>query len=153
MSPVRGKAKMETRYPKTFIVTDRDDASPDPSTWQIVSPSSATTQPLEIKFPESLDYYILKERVQLFGASGNLISGKIEVSNNERTFKFFPDHPWSPGDFMLEIEARLEDLAGNNLNRPFDRNVEQKTKRRKIFLQEKSRFINRNSHNFVIHYR
>jgi hypothetical protein len=41
----------------------------------------------------------------------------------EKQLNFIPNKPWSPGQYNLQVEARLEDLAGNNLNRLFDRDV------------------------------
>ena len=128
---------LSQEYSKTFFTTDRDDASPRPANWKILSPMAGTKQPLELQFPESLDFYILNEGVKLVDKSGDFVSGTIALSNEERTLKFFPDNPWSAGDFALQIEARLEDLAGNNLNRPFDRNVNDKIEEeKKIFTRE-----------------
>ena len=55
--------------------------------------------------------------------TGKLLAGEVEISNEESIYSFIPDEPWSKGTFIVQIEARLEDLAGNNLNRPFDRDM------------------------------
>lgn len=36
---------------------------------------------------------------------------------------------WATGSYILESESRREDLAGNNLNRPFDRDIQQHSKK------------------------
>ena len=110
-------------YSKTFRTTSRDNDSPDPTRWTIVAPLSGTKQPLEIELHETLDYYLLNEGITVANSNGDLVSGVVQVNNEEKTFKFHPDNPWDRGDYTIQVESRLEDLAGNNLNRPFDREV------------------------------
>ncbi len=38
----------------------------------------------------------------------------------ETGFLFTPEKPWETGLYKLQVESRLADLAGNNLNRLFD---------------------------------
>ena len=47
-------------------------------------------------------------------------------------------NPGQKGPLLCMIESRLEDLAGNNLNRPFDREVDKKNVETnpKIFKKE-----------------
>jgi hypothetical protein len=129
---------LSSMYSKTFVTTFRDDHSPDLLQWTILSPPSRTRQPFEIKLPESLDYYLLKEGLAIVDSDRKLISGVVDISNEEQSFRFLPDKPWTAGNYAIQIEARLEDLAGNNLNRPFDRDVDNKTqeKDREIFIKE-----------------
>ncbi len=132
-----GKNLVKT-YSKTFITKQRDGKSPDPILWRILAPSAGTNQFLEIHFFESLDYSILLECIQVVNSQSDFISGTVQLSNEEQTFKFLPDKPWTSGEFSLQIEARLEDLAGNNLNRPFDNDMEAKafTNEKTIFTKE-----------------
>ena len=55
---------------------------------------------------------------------GANVKGTFEC-DGEKKCRFIPEIAWKPGDYLLVIESRLEDLAGNNLNRPFDRDVTQ----------------------------
>ena len=52
---------------------------------------------------------------------GELIKGKILIKKEDRSFSFYPDKLWTSGNYYLKTDSRLEDLAGNNLNRLFDR--------------------------------
>lgn len=54
------------------------------------------------------------------------ISGQVLLKNNERIWCFIPDNRWAPGQYKIKIESRLEDLAGNNLNRLFDQEITDK---------------------------
>jgi hypothetical protein len=64
--------------------------------------------------------------IRIIDASKKNIDGRFEVNNNERELVFIPVAAWKPGENTLEAEARLEDLAGNNLNRLFDADLIQK---------------------------
>jgi hypothetical protein len=115
---------MERDFSKTFFTSQRDDNPPQPGLWKTVSPQAATRQPFEIQFLEPLDYSVLQEAIQIFDSQKNIVAGAIKLSDEEQTFKFFPNAPWRAGSFSLKVEARLEDLAGNNLNRPFDNEID-----------------------------
>ncbi|WP_276365991.1 hypothetical protein [Chryseolinea sp. H1M3-3] len=120
-------ASLLKNYTKTFITTHRDEVLPDPSAWRINIPSAGGKQPLSIILPHALDYFLLKEGITIHEAKGGRVSGVIEINDEERVVKFIPNKSWSRGSFLLNVESRLEDLAGNNLNRPFDQDVSGKS--------------------------
>ncbi|HEX6225955.1 MAG TPA: Ig-like domain-containing protein [Chryseolinea sp.] len=109
-------------YEKTFVTVPRDDTSPKVANWKIQAPRANQNSPLEIQFPEPLDYFLLKESITVKSA-GKVVSGTIEIEVEERVLRFLPDKPWEGSRYVISVEGRLEDLAGNNLNRPFDRIV------------------------------
>jgi len=125
-------------YSKTFVTINRDEESPDPLTWKVVAPPSNEKQSLEIQFPQPLDYSLVKECVTILNSNGDVVAGEMAVSAEERILRFMPDEPWTKGTFALRIEGRLEDLAGNNLNRPFDRDTNKKNEgtTQEIFTKE-----------------
>jgi len=47
------------------------------------------------------------------------VRGKWNSNVKADRITFIPDASWIDGDYQLEIEIRLENLSGNNLNRPF----------------------------------
>lgn len=117
-------------YSKTFVTTTRDGESPSPNQWIITAPSSDTKQPLEINLKEPLDYSLLNDAIRLVDDQQNFVAGTIQLSQEERRFHFLPTKIWKPGHYTLLIEGRLEDLAGNNLNRPFDKDLKSKAKQK-----------------------
>ncbi len=119
-------ASLLKSYTKIFITTKRDDFSPDPSAWKIHVPSAGGKEPLIIILPQPLDYFLLKEGITVRKIEGSLVSGVIEIDGKESVVKFVPSESWPRGSFTLNVESRLEDLAGNNLDRPFDRDVDDK---------------------------
>ena len=125
-------------YTKTFVVGDRDDTSPALHLWKVLPPSFNKKQALEIQFRQPLDYYLAKECISIRHANGNVVAGTMEIDDEERSLSFMPDEPWKKDRFVLHIEGRLEDLSGNNLNRPFDRDVNKKSDvpEQEIFTKE-----------------
>ena len=54
---------------------------------------------------------------------GNSFKGTIEISKSEMRWEFIPDSPWTLGNYSVVVNTALEDLAGNNLNSVFDREL------------------------------
>jgi len=110
-------------YQKDFIVAARDSIIPDPEKWNLYIPTVGTTQALQVDLYEALDYVLLNNAIGVFDENGKSIAGKFETSDKETKLRFTPSSNWKKGKYYLEIESRLEDLAGNNLNHPFDRDI------------------------------
>ena len=108
---------------KSFLTVQRDSLSPNPAHWHIHPPQTGSLQPLILSFNEPLDYSLLTETIRVLDTAGKPVMGSWRVGMNEKQSDFKPDKPWQTGQFRLRIESRLEDLAGNNLNRPFDRDI------------------------------
>ncbi|MCP1385481.1 hypothetical protein [Runella salmonicolor] len=116
-------AGLTQSYTKRFVAATRDMTSPDVKSWTIKIPSKGTTQALEIHVKEALDYVLLQNTIRIIDARGKIINGVIQISNKEHLVDFIPASPWLAGAYKVLVESRLEDLAGNNLNRLFDRDI------------------------------
>lgn len=108
---------------KPFLTVPRDSLSPTPTRWTTHPPKPGSVQPLNVGFGEALDYGLLTEALHVINEAGNTVSGVWQLGDEERQGGFKPDQPWQAGRYRLRIEGRLEDLAGNNLNRLFDRDL------------------------------
>jgi hypothetical protein len=113
-------------YTKTFITIARDSLSPDPALWKLSIPLINTSNPLEIRFGEPLDFGLLNEAMKIKNEKGITVSGNWQFDQKETSGRFTPTTNWTAGKYSLQIETRLEDLAGNNINRPFDRDITKK---------------------------
>lgn len=111
---------------KTFSTVQRDSLSAIPARWTINPPQVGSVQPLEVAFGEALDYSLLTETLHLINEDGKAVSGKWQLADNEKRAFFTPSETWKADQYRVRIESRLEDLAGNNLNRPFDRDITRK---------------------------
>jgi hypothetical protein len=82
-----------------------------------------------------VDYVLLQNCIHVVEYSGKELKGTISVSTDQRSCLFVPVQAWVSGEYTIQVEARLEDLSGNNLNRPFDRDLDVKTtkKAREVF--------------------
>ena len=115
--------RLKKEFAKKIFVGLRDSISPDPGQWDLNIPEKGTIKPLEINLKEPLDYFLLKETISITNENGNPVKGKVAILNKEIMIRFTPSSPWISGNYTLVIETRLEDLAGNNINRPFDRDI------------------------------
>jgi hypothetical protein len=114
---------MQKDFSKSFVTTVRDSLSPDPVQWKLSSPKALSKEPLTISFGKALDHFLLLETLQVTGKNGVAIKGKFESADKDRACHFIPDEIWAAGTYTLRIASKLEDLAGNNVNRPFDRDI------------------------------
>src|SRR5262245_23267185 len=114
-----GTALKET-FRKAFSVGPPDRDPPDPARWKIESPKSSTREPLKITFTEPLDHALAQRVIQVASGSGQLVEGKPALEDQERRWIFVPTSPWHRGPHKLVIQTTIEDLAGNNIGKPFE---------------------------------
>lgn len=108
---------------KSFFVSFRDNVSPDPEMWRISVPKSGTSLPFEVDFREPIDRMLCSSAIHVLDMDGRPVSGTIQVLDEDRIFKYSPLEAWKVGHYDIQVEARLEDLAGNNLNRLFEKDL------------------------------
>ncbi|MEZ4902431.1 MAG: Ig-like domain-containing protein [Spirosomataceae bacterium] len=116
-------ATLTKNYTKKFVVAMPDLNRPKVDNWQIKTPQKNSKKPLVISLNESLDYILLQNTIEVINNEGNQVEGTISIQEKEKKVYFTPTHPWIRGAYILQIESRLEDLAGNNLNRLFDTDI------------------------------
>jgi hypothetical protein len=107
-------------FRKNLRVGQPDETSPDPKNWKIGAPRANTREPLEVRFPESLDRALLDRLISVQDAMARGVPGQISVGESETLWRFIPLDPWKVGDYSLQIGTELEDLAGNSVARPFE---------------------------------
>ena len=111
---------------KSFVAIPRDSLSPDVARWSVYAPQSGGLKPITVDFGEGLDYSLSTETMRVIDPSGAVMPGRWQVDDSDKQVYFKPANVWQPGQYQLRIEGRLEDLAGNNLNRLFDRDITRK---------------------------
>jgi hypothetical protein len=110
---------------KTFVAVSADRERPDAAGWQLTAPRTNTREPLEVALGESLDFALLQRLIRVVDARGVRLNGSISLAEGERSWRFVPDEAWTAGSHYVEVDHRLEDLAGNNLHRLFDADLTQ----------------------------
>jgi hypothetical protein len=104
-------------YEKTFRVVAADRTMPQPKAWRVIAPAAGTKDPLRVKFDEPLDRVLIEDVVV------RNVDGDVEIAAGETEWLFRPKQRWSAGEFVVLVPARIEDRAGNNLQRLFDEEV------------------------------
>jgi hypothetical protein len=117
-------------FRKTFRTDASDRTCPDLKAWSIRPPAAEGTAPLVVTSPEPLDHALFGRLVRVQGPDGRDVEGRATVSHEETVWSFAPDRPWSAGAYRLVVDTTLEDLAGNNLQRPFELDVFDRVARR-----------------------
>lgn len=142
--------RLSKNFVKQFTTAARDSLSPEPVRWKTNEPKAGTRQFLKVEFGEPLDQGLLSEtlvvqKLTKAGASTSSrdkldeindehrvsIKGKWQIGPEETTAEFTPNNNWESGYYLIRVETRLEDLAGNNINRLFEKDISKKTHDRK----------------------
>ena len=117
-------------FKKAFKVGPPDREPPDPARWKIEPPKPGARAPLAIFFPESMDHALARRVIHVMSDSGELIEGETLLEDHERRWTLVPESAWRRGAYKLVIETTLEDLAGNNIGKPFEVDVFDNIQRR-----------------------
>ncbi|WP_457126068.1 hypothetical protein [Mucilaginibacter sp. HD30] len=108
---------------KKFVVGPRVDAQLNINQWRIAGSKAGTKAPVIVSLGYPVDHYLLQESLSILTESCKTVEGKVTLANKDKAWMFTPDAEWPMGAYKLRIAARLEDLAGNNLNKVFDRDI------------------------------
>jgi hypothetical protein len=114
---------LKESFKKTFKVLAPVEKIPDLKTWKVRVPPADSTRPFTLVFPRPMDHALLQRVVWVADAEGKKVPGTVSVIREETRWRFMPKRPWKAGTYHLVAETTLEDLAGNNLERPFEVDV------------------------------
>jgi len=110
---------MKESFAKAFLVGPPDREPIDTAQWKL-SPPSRDRGPLVVAFTKPLDHALAQRLIQVSRPSGERIEGQAAVEDHERRWTFVPDSSWKSGPYRLVVQTTIEDLAGNNINGPFE---------------------------------
>lgn len=111
-------------YVKRFSVAGRDIQKPNVKQWELTIPSVKSKEALGITFNDFLDAQLIEETISVINANRQQLKGSFLISKKGNNVLFVPEEAWKKGSYTLQIESRLEDLGGNNLNRLFDTDLQ-----------------------------
>lgn len=122
---------LKQSFEKTFKAGPSDREPVNPALWRKTQPPpSGTLEPLSVIFPEPMDDAVTRRSIRVTSDSGDSIDGKSGLEDQERRWTFVPHNPWRRGGYKLLIETTIEDLAGNNIGKPFDVDKREAIRRR-----------------------
>ena len=121
---------LKEAFQKSFKVGPPDRESPDPARWQVQAPKSDTRAPLTIAFSEPMDRALAERVIRVTSGSDEAVEGKAGLEDQERRWSFVPTGPWQRGSYRIVVQTTIEDLAGNNIGKPFEVDVFENVQRR-----------------------
>ena len=77
-----------------------------------------------------MDRALAERVIRVITDTGAPVEGKAGLEDQERRWNFVPSAPWKRGSYQILIEATIEDLAGNNIGKPFEVDLFENVQRR-----------------------
>jgi len=111
---------LKENFQKVFTVGPPDREPPDHTGWRIQPPKAGARDALAVTFPEPMDHALARRVISVTTESGEVVEGKVALEDQERRWVFAPLSPWRRGQYKLVIQTTIEDLAGNNIGKPFE---------------------------------
>jgi hypothetical protein len=93
----------------------------DPAGWEVRWPDSAGGQ-LVVRFGRSLDRALVRRCLRVVGPDGRVVPGQAILDRDAAIWTFTPAIA-SVASWSLHVHPDLEDVAGNSVRRPFDRDL------------------------------
>ena len=116
-------------FEKRFEVGPPDREAPEPEAWKLSPPTLGGTGPLAISFPEPMDHALALRMIRVVDEKGTELRGTPALDDGERRWSFVPDAVWAPGRYGAVVQTTIEDLAGNNVGKPFEVDLAQGPKK------------------------
>jgi hypothetical protein len=107
-------------FQKRFRVGPPDRGPPDPAKWRLSAPRAGSREPLTVAFGEPMDQALAERVLAVTDEAGRALGGAAAVEDGERRWSFAPAAPWRRGRYQVVVQPTLEDLAGNNVGKPFE---------------------------------
>jgi hypothetical protein len=113
-------ARLKEPFVKKFRVILPDREPPNPATWKISPPKAGSRDPVTIFFSEPMDEALALRMISVKSAAGTK-----SLAQNERLWRFNPEEPWKASRYEVLVQSTIEDLAGNNVGKPFEVDLQQ----------------------------
>lgn len=110
--------RLRLPFEKRFRAGPADRTPPDPARWRVAVPAAGTREPLVVAFDEPMDHALAGRLLHVEG-----VAGETALDQHERRWTFVPAAPWRSGPHRILVATTIEDLAGNNIGKPFDVDV------------------------------
>jgi hypothetical protein len=107
-------------FEKTFTIGPADRTPPDPDRWTIRAPRVGTRDPLSVAFDEPMDQALALRLIRVLDAKKKAVEGEATLTREEREWQMVPAEAWRGGRYQLTVATTIEDLAGNNVGKTFD---------------------------------
>lgn len=114
----------ENKFEQKFKVGPADLKPIEPRKWKIIAPKPTEDSLLTIEFDSPIDTGMALRLIQILESGECPLDGQMEISDDGMSLKFNPRVKWSPGLHFIEVNPALEDPSGNQVGRPFERDIQ-----------------------------
>jgi len=136
---VSSEWNLEEDYVKSFQITAAVRSTIDVESWKVLSPKEGTVENLRIRTDKLLDKALSERLLSILDEEGNIVPGQFVYRSEESNLTFTPEQPWLDGNYVINIDPKLEDVCGNTPLTVFDVEGEGlKEKNRDLRIQFKS---------------
>lgn len=111
---------LKESFRKLFRVVAPDREPPDPQRWHLTAPRAGTRDALTVRFGGALDEALARRLIRLQRGDREVAAAKVWLSEHEQQWNFIPAADWPAGAHTLAVQTTIEDLAGNNIGKPFE---------------------------------
>ena len=112
-----------TDYEKLLYILPADRNQVDPFQWSISPVTPGTTNKLSIDFGEVLDPILVSRMIILVRENGTVVKGFSSLNEIQDKWIFIPESNWERGNYVFQINVKLEDLAGNSVGQTFEKKI------------------------------
>jgi hypothetical protein len=111
---------LKADFTKHFTVGPPQRSAIDPAEWKISAPKAKSREPLAVQFGRPMDHALAHRLIQVVRDSAKGVPGTKALVDEEQRWLFTPESPWEAGRYALSVATHIEDLAGNNIGKPFE---------------------------------
>jgi hypothetical protein len=112
--------RLKKEFRKSFSVAAPDREPPDPERWAIAPPPVGTREPVSVEFGEPMDHALARRLIRILDSAKQTVAGESSLVDHEHRWTFVPARSWTAGTYQLSVQTTIEDLAGNNIGKPFE---------------------------------
>jgi hypothetical protein len=105
---------------KHFTVGPNNRESLDTAQWRVSPPRGRSRNNLRLRFARPLDHALALRVIRVLDAEDQPVPGEVRLGAAEREWSFTPQKAWRQGRYQIVVETTIEDLAGNNIGKPFE---------------------------------
>ena len=116
--------EMGQKYVKKFVAGDADRSKLNID--EVVVNYDPGIDQVKLKFAEPIDISSSISNLKITDLNNEMISGFWQLSEGDMEVIFTPDSTLKAGHYKLVLNSVIEDLAGNNFNRNFDHEIDEK---------------------------
>jgi hypothetical protein len=95
----------------------------DPARWSVGVPAPGSADELRVDFDRPLDVGLLAHCLAVLDSDGGRVHGAAVPADDGLAWSFIPRYPWVVGAYRIAVDPILEDVAGNSVQRVFDRDM------------------------------